>query len=244
MNIHTHFIKREENRSAFFAGTRWITINRTTLQFDWRMLNAAHFFHIHFRFTPYGDPNQLSFAIGIPSLFWFHFGSTMRRKWTFPYDYEREIGVSYHDKALWWRTWSPASSWSRKTPKWRDGNLDFERLVKGRAKHSEEDIETVSVQFVMPEATYPATIRMYKSIWAFPRWPAKVITRAEVTIENGIPIPGKGENSWDLDDDAIYESSFVASSWNEAYQKFLKSVQDTRFKYGGRAWKPNLSETK
>jgi hypothetical protein len=51
---------------------------------------------------------------------------------------------------------------------------------------------------------------------------------AHIEAPSGVPIPGKGENSWDLDDDAIYGMTSGAKSVKEAVSKFMESVRKTR----------------
>jgi hypothetical protein len=45
-------------------------------------------------------------------------------------------------------------------------------------------------------------------------------------------MPGKGENSWDVGDDAIYGGSCPAASCDAVVAHILASVYDRREKYG------------
>jgi hypothetical protein len=61
----------------------------------------------------------------------------------------------------------------------------------------------------MPEGKYPAHVKRERRTWKRPRWFTPLVREYwDVDVESGIRVPGKGENSWDCDDDAIFASSF------------------------------------
>jgi hypothetical protein len=57
-----------------------------------------------------------------------------------------------------------------------------------------------------------------------------------------IPVPGKGENAWDMEDDAIHSMGCVANSVDDAIIKLLNSVNRDRVRYGGAHWVPVKEE--
>jgi hypothetical protein len=65
---------------------------------------------------------------------------------------------------------------------------------------------------------------------------------ALVESETGVPVPGKGENSWDCGEDALYSLSTTAATIDEAIEKFKASVMKTRERYGGKDWMPMKAE--
>jgi hypothetical protein len=77
----------------------------------------------------------------------------------------------------------------------------------GKPKHS---LEILSEQDItMPEGKYPAHVKRERRTWKRPRGFTPLVREYwDVDVESGIPVPGKGENSWDCDDDAIFASSF------------------------------------
>ena len=98
----------------------------------------------------------------------------------------------------------------------------------GRSKYSERDIETVRVNVPMPEGDYPATVQLDQAVWKRPRWPfAQKIHRADIELDKPIPIPGKGENSWDLDEDAIFSLTTPAKTPQEAVDALVRSAMKT-----------------
>lgn len=101
----------------------------------------------------------------------------------------------------------------------------------------EREKHQVELHFL--EADYPATVILTTDTWKRPRWHwPLVVERAEVDVPGGVPIPGKGENSWDIDDDATFSLVTPASTVEEAVQKFYDTVNERRARYGGRNWTP------
>ena len=93
----------------------------------------------------------------------------------------------------------------------------------------------------MPEGNYPAVVRFTEDTWKRPRlpWNSRLIRRAEVTMLVPIPFPGKGENSWDIDDDALYSQSAPGVSVADATAKVAASAMRSRERYARRDWKPS-----
>ena len=63
--------------------------------------------------------------------------------------------------------------------------------------------------------------------------------RTEIEPNTSVPIPGKGENSWDLDDDAIHSGIYPTGIAQEAASSLAKSAMRTRKRYGGPNWVPD-----
>jgi hypothetical protein len=43
---------------------------------------------------------------------------------------------------------------------------------------------------------------------------------------------GKGENSWDCDDDGIYGCTYETGNWAEAVRRYVAEVESYRERYG------------
>ena len=160
-----------------------------------------------------------------------HFGKTGDMGMT--YD-GRELDVSVHHGALWWKLWVSSYGWTSTRPRWRDGNFNPADYFLGTEKYAERDLETVERVIVMPEGPYPAAVRMFESTWKRPRWPrSRSLVRAEVTPATPIPIPGK----WTAQD-ATHALTCLAATPDEAAEKMHASVMRDRERRGGKNWTP------
>lgn len=73
-----------------------------------------------------------------------------------------------------------------------------------RYESTEATAEVYPAEVVMPEGRYPATVKVYRCRWNRRFWRGRWWWRASVEVPVGVPIPGKGENSWDCDDHATF----------------------------------------
>lgn len=149
------------------------------------------------------------------------------------YGDDREIEISFHNGAVWWRFWTDPMSWSSKTPKWRHGSLNFVDLLLGRTNCEHHPLEVRDVLIPMPEGSYPATAKLEEWTWRRPRWFAKTLKRVTIDVPKGVPVPGKGENSWDCDDDAIFGTTVQAASIAEGVGHLVGSALRSRVRHGG-----------
>jgi hypothetical protein len=107
-------------------------------------------------------------------------------------------------------------------------------------KVGDEMVLGVSAVVPMPEGNYPCVVTFSEDSWKRKRlpWPSKVMRRAEVRMLVAIPFPGKGENSWDIDDDALYGLSAAGRSVAEVTAKASASVLRSRERHASRDWTP------
>lgn len=162
---------------------------------------------------------------------------------------EREIGVRFHDGTLWFSLWNDPHDCDYRAPfsdprsRSRQPVLHLTDLIFGKAKHHTEDLERFEGTLNL-DAGYPITARRFVSEWRRSRWPLpRRVMRVEIEIPGGIPIPGKGENGWDCEDDAIYGRTAPATTIEEAARKLVADVEQTRRKRGGRGWTPHAKAT-
>lgn len=155
---------------------------------------------------------------------------------------DREISWSTHDWAIWWNLWLDDGSWSSTTPKWRSGSFHIDDFVLGKAKYSQRILNEQAVQIALPEASYPATVKIDERTWKRPRWFTKRMVGSQVDIPKGIPFPGKGENSWDCGQDAVFGLSSLESTIEGAIAAVVRSVLKSRRRHGGSIeWKPEVA---
>jgi hypothetical protein len=121
----------------------------------------------------------------------------------------------------------------------RQFNLDILDLVLGKPKYSEREINSTEVQIGMPEGSYPAKIRIFESKWSRPRWFPSYLVRSRIEMIKPIPFPGKGENSWDCGEDALFSCIAPESTVEGAISNVVKSVLEKCRKYGGNDWEPS-----
>lgn len=100
---------------------------------------------------------------------------------------------------------------------------------------------------------YKATAKVEARVWRRPRDFFGLLVRRRLTVNfeipEGIPEPGKGENSWDCDDDATFGISRgidgesdedILAAWDKAAQIIVR----TRQCRGGDSWMPKKAEAK
>lgn len=114
-------------------------------------------------------------------------------------------------------------------------------LLFGNRTHSSTDIKNGHAELVMPEKKYEVRYLIFESQWKRKRWPfPKKVKRIQFAVNGGVPIPGKGENSWDLDDDAIYTSTEPLNdrSIETVMEDFAKEIIEIREKRACKNWIP------
>lgn len=158
---------------------------------------------------------------------------------------ERELSVRFHDGRLFWTIWKDPNSWSSRDG-WRNDSWNIDELVRGPVTYASEILERREVQIPTPEGTYPAIVELSRDTWSRPRWPTEVVMRAHINVPKGIPMAGKGENAWDLDDDATFGMTGPASSVEDGIGRLVASVLLDRWKRSGthgwdRATKPEAA---
>lgn len=215
---------------------------------------------IEFRMDGDDQSYQLHLAFGIglwitlTRLFpesWFpnkdhHFGR--RRK--------REIGLAFHHWSLWINLWHDPMCWSNTDPKWWAFHIDFKDLIIGKHTCKWNDLGKEQHIISMAEGNYAIQVKKQERIDSWQRW----FTRKSISwdVEAGyyegeefikcpIPKEGKGENSWDCDEDATYSMSFSAKYWGtlneikyhyQAALHFENDMKKSRIRRGGTDWLP------
>lgn len=213
------------NRLLSLLGVRYVSAKRVAGKHGWRVSwytdrnsYTLEFYLFHFDTfigVEFADPavgdDEFMLYLALPFLIKFYFGVR-----SFPLsqrlpgvDYkgrgtgEREIRFKFHTWALWWNIWTSPNE-GRDT--WREGQIKFLDLLFGKLKILRADGEPTATSIPFPEGSYPCTITpSIITRWRarFPSWVdhQQVIT---ITVEGGVPVPGDGENDYDLDDDAIF----------------------------------------
>jgi hypothetical protein len=151
----------------------------------------------------------------------------------------RTIGFTWMEGSLMVDLWNDPMEWRSRDPKWQSFSINPMDILLGRRKHASRTLAKEMRLLTMPEKAYPVVIELKEDSWKRPRWlwPDKIV-RAHIEIEGGVPVPGKGENSYDCGEDATYGLTCPAKSFDEALSKLYATVMQSRERYGGRNWKP------
>jgi hypothetical protein len=158
----------------------------------------------------------------------------------FWYPERRNIGVRVFDNKIWFSLWDNPMEWNSSDPWWWSFNIKPVDLLLGKEKLIEKIEEPpVNVIVNLPEGEYPATVVLKRWTNKRPLWRARERCTYSIELETPIPVPGKGENSWDLDEDAIYLQSGPGRSVDDAVADLIESVTRTRTRYGGPEWLPS-----
>ena len=150
---------------------------------------------------------------------------------------DRVLELRFFDWALWWNIWVSQDEWLSSTPWYRQENFRPLDLLFGGKEYAQELRTSGSVSIPMPEGCYQADYEVYLCKWFRKRWGVwpfySDLYRAEVKLPVGIPVPGKGENSWDCDDDTVNQVSFPAKERWQIIAKIVETVMYDRLRYGG-----------
>lgn len=163
----------------------------------------------------------------------------------------RSTGFDLYDGTLLLRLWNSDGGWDhrdRSVAPW-DGNgwtwaVPLVDTLIGPMTYEAEIGTTHANDVVMPEGRYPATVRIYRARQNRRWWRGAWFWRFEVDVPGGVPLPGKGENSWDCDDDAVYGMTVSSDGYPHVFdwwacQQLAMSVLTDRQRRGGLDWVPD-----
>lgn len=212
-----------------YEGRAWLSSRRRELRFEWNLW--THFCGVSMKID--GETGGLQLHVAFPPVsFWLtlpiHFG--LRRGRDVFFD------LAVHDRALWWQFGGNSMEWNSRTPRWQHGCFHFDDFFLGAQKFTERVLSTHEALIPMPEGPYRATVKLEECTWKRARWPFAIVRRtATVDVPKGIPHQGKGENSWDCGEDALFGLSCEAWTLDEAISKTVASVLKSRRRYDGDA---------
>ena len=150
----------------------------------------------------------------------------------------------------WW-------SWSWGRWPWNGAGWHFSinllDLLLGKSDYTEDEHYVFRTAVDLPERSYPATVEIVGVTWPRQGWLGRLLGigyrhhwRASVNVPGGVPIPGKGENSWDCEEDARCSVTFAADPGplskmldiNRHVTAFVDGILETRRERGGPSWIP------
>ncbi len=227
--------------------------NSPTLRLSWNLRSSF----CHLQVEVDGGENEVSWSAALPPIaLWVSVDRVPQRLFQIlgvdfasrkahDHVYERAVSLSVHDWAIWWNLWMATMQSNSTDPKWRRGCFHIVDAIFGTRDRVAVPISTEAVVVPMPEKLYTAKVETVRATWTRSRWPFTFGPKdlyyeslsSTITPDVPIPVPGKGENSWDCDDDAIYSHS-SAGGPVEAIASLTESVHRTRRRHGGRNWLP------
>lgn len=224
---------------------------------------------IYVRFD--GDERDVTFHIGWFIGIWISFERFLSYKW-FPKYWsnhtksflpdESEISIKFFGGSLWWN-FGVSENWSSytKNKTWRKGCFHLVDRLKGKHTMNKEILEVKG--FVLPflEGNYNIEVTKTERTDSWKRWFTKKYLSFNVRvgyynekkewISQGVPVEGKGENSWDCDEDATYEMSFPGTPYRknvkscfDAALYFWHDMMKSREKTGSAQWLPEQFRNK
>lgn len=156
---------------------------------------------------------------------------------------EREVSLNWHDNALWWYGWYSTNTWRSRDPWWRRGSFHPDTFLLGRMDCMIEELTDWSpVAVPMPEGSYSGKARVRRWTWKRRRvnlFAPKERIAVDIEMDECLPFPGKGENSYDCGMDGLCGWSKDGTSIDAAIAHGVESALNSRARYGGSVnWRP------
>lgn len=222
------------------------------LSFEWWVLpkKIKNEWGLNFRVGHAGSERTFKGHVSTPvaAAYWGieRYGEGLRKLLNSNDDYETRVTyISYHSGKFYTQIWAKQNSWSSKDPWWMHGSWSPKDTLFGKRKMSREIVKTQPVVIPMAEGGYPAIAKLERVTVKRPRGRAHISYSCEVKIDDPvsfIPVPGKGENSWDCGDDGVWSMTCPITNerdWvAEAISAMVKSALRDRERYAGKNWAP------
>lgn len=134
---------------------------------------------------------------------------------------------------------NPDGYWSRDAAWWRENTILWSSIT-GRTKTVKTTLDAGVCSVPMPEGAYDATYSTDRVHQRHVRLPGTILDRlrpkswitTSIDIPSGIPVEGKGENSWDCGMDGTFGIS-APGRVSDAIGSLVASVMRDRSRYGG-----------
>jgi hypothetical protein len=200
---------------------------------------------------------RLHFSVGLFSLYfglnlfrisvghWFHHPLNTEH-WpaggrTFIHD-QRELWIYLHDGGLWICPWHDPMGDTMQRKRWYHEIYVIRPvdIIFGRRKCERKILEAGECLVPMLEGSYRATYKKELFTWKRPR---SLFKKQRIDywldIPSGIPHEGKGENSWDCDEDGLFGCG--GGTLEEAIANAVRHSLRDRKRYGGSYTHRNLN---
>jgi hypothetical protein len=253
MSAHRHTIDRgsEEGRPAWQHGATWWSWDNAEARVEWNLFPKSGF-GVGFRFGRNGSESDVGLDLyaGRLGSVW----TRLRSPWTQwarvsqdsgeNWHYARHTGVRlfpFDGCLLQINVEDLDGYWRRGRPWWNEITLTVRHLL-GLNDTTQEDLDAGTCQIPLPEGVYDATyVTTRYTNWYTGRL-GKLRDRilgprshvsVSIDIPGGIPVQGKGENSWDCGMDGVFGQSGGGTSVEAAIGSVVGGVLRDRRRYGG-----------
>lgn len=152
---------------------------------------------------------------------------------------------SHHDfttMAIYWRIWTLDGEWNSKTPKWRDGSIDFHKIIFGKHESLIEEIECKEYIIDFVEGPYRVSVSKMIRTDSWQRKRDRKMLLFDIKCLDLIPTP---ESKWIGEeyssDHHITLSSFFDGkfkSMDDAFKYYQDKLVKQRIESGGDDWVP------
>lgn len=238
MYFHWQNLNEDRNGKVKGRGWRrgraWLHFKRIALNIEWHFFGKSNT-ALHLERNKFGDPPGYTFHIalwGLLSLFFCVEG--LHWDYTNLEDSERTIGFAIFDGNIWLYCWTDRSGWGPdRTIVWH-----YSQWICGKPRYSRQVLSKGICRLEMPEGPYTVEYQECIDTWKRARGFTRSVKRYDLDMGDGIPIPGKGESSWDIHDTAVMAGTYNANTLPEALDALKESVQRSRDRYGGKGWLP------
>lgn len=232
-NLRWHRQNLNEGGSGFWDGRAWLDIKQIEFCFNWSFGKFARHCGLYIGI---GGKDGITLHVGIPYVINLWLSADLGL--SLPYE-EYQTGVTAFEEFIWIFVWKYEFE-SRKA--WLYWTIDWKKLLLGKQSYEKVELESFRSHLVLPEGDYPCTIKLSRSTWKRPRWKAIVKDYATFIPDKPMAIPGKGEDIWNMDDDAIMETSRrleKGQTVSDLANEVARDVAKHRERYGGRNWQPD-----
>lgn len=244
-NLTKDDLPKNSRKSKVFAksGRAWFTFGdysdykQTEVKFEWYLLSRG----LGCSFTFDSDPEEtLKWNINVPgiNLYLTIANRPIRDALKALKIPDGRFDIYFFQKAIWWQFWG--SVWgdmSSSDPWWKKSySFHFLDFLLGSTRFTESDLSDWNQHIVIdPIGTFKPYTKVVLRTWKRPRWFATKAIYTEINFEMPDKPPsfcGKGENSWDQDDDGIWGTSFKTADTKEAISMYVKRVEEMRARRG------------
>jgi hypothetical protein len=232
----------DTGKEAPSHGRAWVRTLSSAGHFEWKVGGTGSS-GFTITFDDGGGDEDVKWSIGVPGIsLYFGVESALVRSMIPKAVRNRNVGLRFFDDAMWWNFFTRNGHWSSETPKWRDGNFrPIDALLGARERQYVRELKSFDLKLLLPEGEYVATIKRTESLYTRPRWFGEVITHHDCEFPRPLPVPGKGENSYDCDEDAVFSMSIPGrKTLTEIETEIVGSILRTRERRASRNWRPEV----